>query len=64
VRVRAARSGAVTAAEADAVARAATAHQRLARRGVEGEGEGMRAVGGVRQARRETVRLTEEDGCW
>jgi hypothetical protein len=54
VRVRAARSGVVTAAEADAVAQAATAHQRLARRGVEGEGEGMRAVGGC--ARQEEKR--------
>jgi hypothetical protein len=55
-----ARQGAVTAAEAGTVARAATAHRRLAWHGV--EGEGMRAVGGVRWARRETVRLTEEVG--
>jgi hypothetical protein len=53
-----ARQGAVNMAEAGAVARAATAHRRLAWHGV--EGEGTKAVGGVRRARREMVRLTDE----
>jgi hypothetical protein len=53
-----ARQGAVNMVEAGAVARAATAHRRLAWHGV--LGEGTRAVGGVRRARRETVWLTEE----
>jgi hypothetical protein len=50
----------VTATEVDAVARAATAHRRLAWCRI--EGEGVRVVGGVCRARRETVRLTEEVG--
>jgi hypothetical protein len=50
------RRGVATAAEADAVARAATASRRLVRCKV------MMAVGGARQARREMVRLTEEVG--
>jgi hypothetical protein len=54
------RRGAVTAAEAGAVAWAATAHRWLAQHGV--EGEGTRKVGGVCRARRETVRLIEEVG--
>jgi hypothetical protein len=44
-----ARQGVVTAAEADAVARAARAHRRLPCCGV--EGKGTRAVGGACRAR-------------